>query len=61
VKFAHSGNVQELMLDNSRDFNYMDDQINIFQTGENMNCIFYIVRGKANIEECKFSLNVLCQ
>jgi parallel beta-helix repeat protein len=47
------------MIDNSKDFNYMDDQINIFQTGENMNAIFYILKGKVCIEECKFSLNVL--
>jgi hypothetical protein len=24
-----------------------------------MNCIFYILRGKVSIEECKFSLNVI--
>lgn len=59
VKFAHSGNAQELMVENARDFNYLDDQVNIFQTGENMNCIIYAIRGKISVEECKFSLNVL--
>lgn len=50
IKFAHSASGQEGMIENCPQYNYMDDQINIFQTGNNMNCIIYIIKGKVNVE-----------
>lgn len=59
IKFAHHSNLSSDLIENDMDGVYMNDQINCFKTGEALNTIMYIKRGKAIVEECKFSLNVI--